>query len=62
MAYRKKLEKINIINIKEFMCVFRSKCKNYTLELESLYTRSVETTYQDMKNIYGSNLKRNNTV
>ena len=43
------------------MSVFRSECKNYTSEVKNLHPRSVETTSQEMKNVHGSNLNRNNT-
>ncbi len=55
------LGKPNIIYVKDFMSVFRSECKNYTSEVNNLHSRSVETTPQEMKNIHGSNLNRNNT-
>lgn len=43
------------------MGVFRSECKNYTSEVKNLHLRSVETAPQEMKNVHGSNLNRNNT-
>ena len=55
------LGKPNIIYVKDFMSVFRSECKNYTSEVKNLYSRSVETTPKEMKNVHGSNLNRNNT-
>ena len=55
------LGKPNIIYVKDFMSVFRSECKNYTSEVKDLHSRSVETTPQEMKNVHGSNLNRNNT-
>ena len=58
---RQGLGKPNIIYVKDFMSVFRSECKNYTSEVNNLHSRSVETTPQEMKNIHGSNLNRNNT-
>lgn len=44
------LGKPNIIYVKDFMSVFRFECKNYTSEVKNLYSRSVETTPQEMKN------------
>ncbi len=55
------LGKPNIIYVKDFMSVFRPECKNYTSEVKNLHLRSVETTPQEMKNVHGSNLNRNNT-
>lgn len=58
---RQGLGKPNLIYVMDFMTPFLPECKSYTSEMKNLHSRSVKSTFQEVKKVQGTNTNNNKT-
>ena len=58
---RQGLGKPNLLYVMDFMSAFKSECKSYTSEVKNLHSRNVTATFQEVKDVHGTNTNNNKT-
>ena len=58
---RQGLGKPNLIYVMDFMSGFEVECKSYTSEVKKVHSRSVKSTFQEVKNLQRTNTNNNKT-